>query len=191
MTLDVNYFQSRSCQVVPATVKMTCPAIPRGLGDLVETSLHQMKGNTSKCVFCNCSMALCSHYKTRQRVVTVLPCLFAKVWSLEVCLETGDGSKGPCIVKQNSLGFLIATLIRSECICLFFIWLPQAPTLRQTTRQVQTDMTFACAARQPGVSQLQPGCPTALLVQLCAQADIPSLLMKVPPLAISYTVYTP
>ena len=62
-------------------------------------TLHQMKGNTSKCIFCKYSMALHSHYKTRQRVVIVLPCLFAKVWSLEGCLETGDGSKGPFIVQ--------------------------------------------------------------------------------------------
>ena len=90
----MTYFWSGSCQVIPAAVKMTCPAIPRGLGDLVETSLHQIKG-----IFCNYSVALCSHYKSRQRVVIVFPCLFAKVWSLEGCLETGDGSKGPSIVQ--------------------------------------------------------------------------------------------
>lgn len=34
--LDWTCFWSRSCQVVPATVNMTCPAILRGLGDLMD-----------------------------------------------------------------------------------------------------------------------------------------------------------
>lgn len=48
-----------------------------------------------------------------------------------------------------------------------------SPYYKQTTRQVHTDGTFAIAAKQPGMSQLQPGCPTALLGQLCVRADIP------------------
>lgn len=61
--LDVSYFRPRSCQVLPVAVMITCPTIPRDLGDLVETSLHEMKANISKCIVCNYSVALSSHHK--------------------------------------------------------------------------------------------------------------------------------
>lgn len=132
-----------------------------------------MKGNTYECIFCKHFMALCSHYKTKLRVV-MFSCLFAKVWSLEGCLETGDGSKGPSMYSKTHLD------CSYQVRMFLFGWLPQAPTLRKTTRQVQTDTTFACVARQPSMNQLHEGYSTRNLTQHICSSTAPLFLLQSP-----------